>query len=642
MPITLSVHRYREGAPAQPLFRRFDRLGGALGRAPGNDLVLDDPTKYISRIHARIEYRDGGYCLVDVGSNPSLVNDRPVGSGRLMPLADGDRISIGDYHLVASVEAEAPAAPALPPSPLQAVATPPAAAPGPSLSPFLNVDDSLADASILNVGGDRFNPAVDPLSLNALGAPLPLSSSAAPAPAYRGAQSDHAPPEQAAFALPRPTAATMPAPASGFGPADVPSPASQPASGPPPAPLMSIPDDYDPLADFLPPRRSDASAPSAGQGGWPQAASARAPVSPGWPAASPDSQAMPPAAALVASYSAPSAAPSSHPSALGEPQAPIAAQPAAASAAHADAPDSPTMMHFAALDPAQPHPLTAPPSPQPVAPPPTGTPAASPAYSPLQAAARAEAMALQAVANPPAAPLPQPLPAQTASPVPPPAAPAAPSPVPHAVPSSAPAATRSATDDPVIQAFLRGLGLTELTTRRTPEEIGELAGAMLREATNGTMEVLLARAMTKRESRLDMTMIASQANNPLKFFPDATSALTQMLNGGMPGYMAPQRAYANAFDDLKAHELAIMAGMRAALAGVLKRFDPQAIEARLQEPSVMDKVLASSRKAKMWDRMVDLYAELAGQADDDFQRLFGEAFGAAYEQQVQRLRQAAR
>ena len=300
------------------------------------------------------------------------------------------------------------------------------------------------------------------------------------------------------------------------------------------------------------------------------------------------------------------------------------------------------MMHFAALDPAQPHPLTAPPSPQPVAPPPTGTPAASPAYSPLQAAARAEAMAQQAVANPPAAPLPQPLPAQTASPVPPPAAPAVPSPVPHAVPSSAPAATRSATDDPVIQAFLRGLGLTELTTRRTPEEIGELAGAMLREATNGTMEVLLARAMTKRESRLDMTMIASQANNPLKFFPDATSALTQMLNGGMPGYMAPQRAYANAFDDLKAHELAIMAGMRAALAGVLKRFDPQAIEARLQEPSVMDKVLASSRKAKMWDRMVDLYAELAGQADDDFQRLFGEAFGAAYEQQVQRLRQAAR
>ena len=58
--ITLSVHTYRDAAPPVPLARRFDRLGGSLGRSPGNELVLDDPGKYISRIHARIEYRDGG------------------------------------------------------------------------------------------------------------------------------------------------------------------------------------------------------------------------------------------------------------------------------------------------------------------------------------------------------------------------------------------------------------------------------------------------------------------------------------------------------------------------------------------------------------------------------------------------------
>ena len=189
---------------------------------------------------------------------------------------------------------------------------------------------------------------------------------------------------------------------------------------------------------------------------------------------------------------------------------------------------------------------------------------------------------------------------------------------------------------------MRGMGLDDLNTRRSAEEIAELAGTMLREATTGTMSVLMARAMTKRESRLDMTMISSQANNPLKFFPDADSALMQMMTGTMPGYMAPQRAFGNAFDDLKAHELAIMAGMRAALGGVLKRFDPQAIEARLHEPTVMDKVLAANRKAKMWDRMVELYTQMASEADDDFQRLFGEAFGVAYEEQIQRLRQARR
>jgi type VI secretion system FHA domain protein len=236
--------------------------------------------------------------------------------------------------------------------------------------------------------------------------------------------------------------------------------------------------------------------------------------------------------------------------------------------------------------------------------------------------------------------------------IPPAAAPVIPAPAPAApvpahVPAPAPASLSrapgaQAADDPVIQALMRGLGLTELGGKRSAEEVAELAGAMLREATAGTMGVLMARAMTKRESRLEMTMISSQANNPLKFFPDADSALMQMMNASMPGYMQPVKAYANAFDDLKAHELAIMAGMRAALNGVLKRFDPTVIEQRLQVPTVMDKMLSSNRKAKMWDRMVELYQQMALEADEDFQRLFGETFGDAYEEQIARLQQGRR
>lgn len=468
MSLTLSVHTYRDAAPVQPLSRQFDRLGGAIGRAVGNELVLEDPGKYISRVHARVEFRDGAWNLVDVGSNPSLVNERPVGPGRQVALADGDRITIGDYQLLASVAMEA--APTLPPSPLQDVTRAPA--PAPALAMDANPDDSLAGAGILDVGGDPLNPSFDPLGLNLFGAP---PTPAPVEPAWRGAESDHVSPELAPF----------PAPV-------------QPSA---PAAAGQIPDDYDPLADFLPPRV----------------------------------QAAPP------------------------------------------------------------------PTPAPTLPPPPPQPQPQP--QPQEATAIAQ---------------------------------------PTSAPAPAPARSGNAADDPVIRALMRGLGLEELNTRRSPEEVAELAGAMLREATAGTMGVLMGRAMTKRESRLDMTMISSQANNPLKFFPDAGSALTQMVGGVMPGYMPAPRAFANAFDDLKAHELAIMAGMRAALAGVLKRFDPAAIEARLEVPSVMDKMMASSRKAKMWDRMVELYNEMAREADSDFHRLFGEAFAAAYEEQVERLRQARR
>lgn len=530
MPITLSVQTYRDEAVPLPMARRFDQLGGAIGRIAGNDLVLDDPGKYISRVHARIEYRDGGYYLLDVGSNPSLVNGRPAGPGRPVLLAEGDRVVIGDYLLVASVTPDAQAAPALQPfAPM--TAPPPVLAPSPSPSPSSPhvppmssiADDSLSGASILNVGGNLGSGGFDPLGMDLLAPRDPLAPPApAAAPAYRGAESDHASPELHAFPM---TPAKPPMP---------PTPA--------PAPSMSIPDDYDPLADFLPPR-----------------------IVPTPPAASPPVAYAPPPA------------------------------PAQVPAHVPEQDDAPTLLN----------PATAAPVPQAFVPMPSMPPA------------------------PPAAPQ------HVAS------AAAAPAPVPAAAPASRSAAAQAA-DDPVIQALMRGLGIAELGSKRSAEEVAELAGAMLREATAGTMGVLMARAMTKRESRLEMTMISSQANNPLKFFPDADSALMQMMNASMPGYMQPVKAYANAFDDLKAHELAIMAGMRAALNGVLKRFDPAVIEQRLQVPTVMDKMLSSNRKAKMWDRMVELYQQMALEADEDFQRLFGETFGDAYEEQIARLQQGRR
>lgn len=201
-------------------------------------------------------------------------------------------------------------------------------------------------------------------------------------------------------------------------------------------------------------------------------------------------------------------------------------------------------------------------------------------------------------------------------------------------------ATASANGDAILQALLDGLGLPHLRSSLPPEQLARLVGEMLRTATAGTMDVLMARALTKRESHIDMTMIAPRANNPLKFFPDPDSALTQMLGAPIPGYLPPVPAIAGAFDDLKAHELAVIAGMRAALAAVVQRFDPARIEQRLVEPGRFDKLLPAGRKARMWDRLVELYAGLARDADEDLQRLFGEKFSGAYAQQVDRLRGA--
>ena len=121
MPLILRIHTYRKQAPATPVEKSFDPLGGTIGRGPGNDLVLNDDSKFISRTHCKIDFRDGGYFLTDLGSNPSLINQRPVGNGKQVRIGHGDVLDIGEYQLNAIVaDAGGAAANPLPLSPLSA------------------------------------------------------------------------------------------------------------------------------------------------------------------------------------------------------------------------------------------------------------------------------------------------------------------------------------------------------------------------------------------------------------------------------------------------------------------------------------------------------------------------------------------
>ncbi|MBX3638680.1 MAG: FHA domain-containing protein, partial [Rubrivivax sp.] len=105
--IALTVLSYN-GAPADGPAAQFDELGGTIGRADNNQLVLPDPERTISRVHARLVFRAGGYAIVDNGSNPISVNGTPIGAGREHPLKPGDRVQIGGYVLQAREASASP------------------------------------------------------------------------------------------------------------------------------------------------------------------------------------------------------------------------------------------------------------------------------------------------------------------------------------------------------------------------------------------------------------------------------------------------------------------------------------------------------------------------------------------------------
>jgi FHA domain-containing protein len=98
----------------------------------------------------------------------------------------------------------------------------------------------------------------------------------------------------------------------------------------------------------------------------------------------------------------------------------------------------------------------------------------------------------------------------------------------------------------------------------------------------------------------------------------------------------------DAYGDLRAHEFGFMAGMRAALMGVLKRFAPEALEARMPEKGGLGGLLAANRKARLWDLFSDHYRQVTQEAEEDFHALFGREFLRAYEDHIEALEQQRR
>ena len=86
--------------------RVFGVNGGTVGRAPGNDWVLPDPRRVVSGHHFEVQFHSGKYWLIDTSTNGVFVNDAddPASDTGRVELNDGDRLRVGDYDILVSVD----------------------------------------------------------------------------------------------------------------------------------------------------------------------------------------------------------------------------------------------------------------------------------------------------------------------------------------------------------------------------------------------------------------------------------------------------------------------------------------------------------------------------------------------------------
>ena len=228
----------------------------------------------------------------------------------------------------------------------------------------------------------------------------------------------------------------------------------------------------------------------------------------------------------------------------------------------------------------------------------------------------------------------------------------APAPVVNAAPAPAPILPPPPVVEPValpvanaepppdlLQAFLRGAGLDQLRLDKADACAQmESIGRSYRLMVEGLIDVLRARASLKGEFRMQQTMIQPAENNPLKFAPNADEALLLLLRHGNQAFMAPDLAVRDSFDDLRAHQLAVMAGVEAAIKHLLSRFEPAQLEERMGKPGGLSSIFNGSRQAQYWQQFTELYSNISREAQEDFQDLFGREFSRAYEEHSARQR----
>lgn len=188
------------------------------------------------------------------------------------------------------------------------------------------------------------------------------------------------------------------------------------------------------------------------------------------------------------------------------------------------------------------------------------------------------------------------------------------------------------------RAFLKaagadGLNISDAELVPTMSQIGQVVRILI----SGMREILMTRTSIKSEFRIEQTVIGTGGNNPLKFSISPEQAIEAMIKPTTKGYLEPVAAAEEALRDIKAHEIAMMSGLEAALQEVLRQLSPEELEKKMQSGGGLGGLL-KGRKARYWEVYEKMYAEISDRAENEFHEMFSREFARAYQAQLDRLK----
>jgi type VI secretion system protein ImpI len=104
MTITLKIDNCDALPDGGPLFYSISNAGFDFGRESHLDWTLPDESRYISGRHCEIRFERGQYYLYDISRNGTFVNGSQDRVKSPHQLQNGDKLSVGHYIIVISIE----------------------------------------------------------------------------------------------------------------------------------------------------------------------------------------------------------------------------------------------------------------------------------------------------------------------------------------------------------------------------------------------------------------------------------------------------------------------------------------------------------------------------------------------------------
>ena len=205
---------------------------------------------------------------------------------------------------------------------------------------------------------------------------------------------------------------------------------------------------------------------------------------------------------------------------------------------------------------------------------------------------------------------------------------------PRETPAPAPV-PRGDASDPGLVAVLQGAGLESAPVTA---EFARSFGEIFRVVVAGVMDVLRSRQQIKDEFRMRLTQFRAADNNPLKFSANVDDALHNLLVKRNAAYLEPVEAFEDAFDDLRDHQIAMLAGMRVAFESMLAHFNPDQLQEHFDRQLKRSALTSMTARLRYWELYRDRFEEMSKDTESTFRRLFGEEFAKAYEEQLKRLK----